>query len=245
MRSLILADIHANLEAFQAVLSDAKSRGPIDQLWCLGDIVGYGPNPGEVIDLLQEHDHLSVAGNHDWAAIGKIDTSDFNPYARSAAQWTQTQLSREYVDYLDSLPLTLVAGVFTLAHGTPRDPIWEYLVTEAAALASLELLQTDHCLVGHSHLPFLCRVDPIAMHCEFVEFPIDIPIELGEETLFINPGGVGQPRDRNPTSNYAIYDSEKGAICHYRVPYDIAATQEKMRKANLPEPLVTRLSRGL
>ena len=171
MRSLILADIHANLEAFQAVLYDANSRGPIDQLWCLGDIVGYGPNPGEVIDLLREHDHLSIAGNHDWAAIGKIDTSEFNPYARSAALWTQAQLTKEHVDYLSRLPLTLVTGIFTLAHGTPRDPIWEYLVTETAALASLEHLQTNHCLVGHSHIPFFCRVDPSAMRSEFQEFP--------------------------------------------------------------------------
>ena len=94
MRSLILADIHANLEAFHAVLNDAHSRGPIDQLWSLGDIVGYGPNPAEVIDLLREHDHVSVAGNHDWAAIGKIDTRDFNPYAKAAAQWTQANLSQ-------------------------------------------------------------------------------------------------------------------------------------------------------
>ena len=244
-RSLILADIHANLEAFQAVLTDAKSRGPIDQLWCLGDIVGYGPNPREVIDLLREHDHVSVAGNHDWAAIGKIDTSEFNPYARFAALWTQTQLTEEHVDYLGRLPLTLVTGIFTLAHGTPRDPIWEYLVTETAALASLEHLQTGHCLVGHSHIPFFCRVDPSAMRSEFQEFPVGVPVELGEGPLFINPGGVGQPRDRNPTSNYAIYDSAEGAICHYRVPYDIPTTQEKMRKAHLPEPLITRLSRGL
>ncbi len=245
MRSLILADIHANIEAFQAVLTDAEPHGPIDQIWCLGDIVGYGPNPGEVIDLLREHDHVSVAGNHDWAAIGKIDTRDFNPYARAAAMWTRSQLSEEHVDYLVSLPTTLVKGDFTLAHGTPRDPIWEYLVTDTAALASLEHMATNYCLVGHSHIPFVCRVDPTAMRCDFREFPVGMPVRLGEGTMFINPGGVGQPRDHNPASNYAVYDSDYGVICHYRVPYDIPATQEKMRKANLPEPLITRLSRGL
>ena len=133
MRSLILADIHANLEAFHAVLNDAHSRGPVDQIWSLGDIVGYGPNPTEVIDLLLDYDHVSVAGNHDWAAIGKIDTRDFNPYARAAAEWTQTNLSQEHADYLASLPLTLERGDFTLVHGTPRDPIWEYLVSETSA----------------------------------------------------------------------------------------------------------------
>ncbi len=245
MRSLILADIHANLEAFHAVLNDAHSRGTIDQLWSLGDIVGYGPNPTEVIDLLRDYDHVSVAGNHDWAAIGKIDTRDFNPYAKAAAQWTQTHLSKEHTDYLASLPLILERGDFTLVHGTPRDPIWEYLVSDTSALASLEHLKTGHCLVGHSHIPFFCRVDPDALTCEFLEFPTNVPIELDKGPLFINPGGVGQPRDRNPTSNYAIYDSDLNSICHYRVPYDIPATQEKMRRANLPEPLITRLSRGV
>ena len=245
MRSLILADIHANLEAFQAVLADAHSRGPIDELWSLGDIVGYGPNPAEVIDLLREHAHVSVAGNHDWAAIGKIDTRAFNPYAKAAAEWTQEHLSRDHADYLDSLPLSLEKGDFTLVHGTPRDPIWEYLVTESSALANLEHLKTDQCLVGHSHYPFLCRVDPDNLTCAFLEFPPGVPIELGPEPLFINPGGVGQPRDRDPTTNYAIYDSSDNSICHYRVPYDIPATQEKMRRANLPEPLITRLDRGV
>ena len=245
MRSLILADIHANLEAFHAVLADAHSHGPVDELWSLGDIVGYGPNPGEVIDLLREHNHVSVAGNHDWAAIGKIDTRDFNPYAKAAAEWTQAHLSTDHADYLDSLPLTIVKEDFTIVHGTPRDPIWEYLVTETSALASLEHLHTGHCLVGHSHFSFICSVDSNNLACRFLEFPIGVPIELGQGPLFINPGGVGQPRDRVPTSNYAIYDSDHNSICHHRVPYDIPATQEKMRRVNLPEPLITRLSRGV
>lgn len=245
MRSLILADIHANLEAFQAVLNDAHARGPVDELWSLGDIVGYGPNPAEVIELLMEYDHVSVAGNHDWAAIGKIDTRDFNPYAKAAAEWTRIHLSKEHAAYLDSLPLTLERGEFTLVHGTPRDPIWEYLVTQVSVLASLERLQTRHCLVGHSHIPFVCRVDADAAACEFLEFPTGVPVQLNDGTLFINPGGVGQPRDQDPTTNYAIYDSGLNSICHYRIPYDIPATQEKMRRANLPEPLVARLARGV
>ena len=245
MRALIISDIHANLEAFHAILADAETRGPIDEIWCLGDIVGYGPDPGPVIELLRQHDHAAIAGNHDWAAIGRIDTEDFNPYARAAALWTRDNLSQEHVEYLESLPLTLVKEDFTLAHGSPRDPIWEYMVTETAALASVERLESRHGLVGHSHLPFLCRVEAHEMRCDYIEFPVDTPVALDDGTLFINPGGAGQPRDRDPRTTYVLFDSGQGAVTRFRVPYDIPATQEKMWQAGLPEPLIERLERGV
>jgi len=246
MRSVILADIHSNLEALQAVFDDAQSRGSVDQVWCLGDIVGYGPNPSEVIDLLREFDLLvAVAGNHDWAVSGKIDTSLFNPSAAIAAEWSRRQLSADQIEYLNRLPNMVTTGDFTLVHGSPRDPIWEYLVTEQIAMASLEYFQTAYCLVGHSHLPFLCRFEESNLKCDIGEFKVGCPVALDQSRLIINPGGLGQPRDRDPDTNYAIYDDNQETICHFRLPYDICKTQRKMQQAGLPEKLVTRLSFGI
>ena len=245
MRAAIFTDIHSNLEAFQAVLQDAARQGGFDELWCLGDVVGYGPNPKECIALLKKHSHVAVAGNHDLAAIGKIDTSFFNPYAAKAALWTRGQLTEEDVDYIKELPLQAVKGDFTLAHGSPRDPVWEYVLSEAVALANLEHFQTPFCIVGHSHMPFICEMEETSLRCVFRQFPEEVPIELGRGRLIINPGGVGQPRDGNPKSSYAIYDSSQNTICHYRVTYPIEETQEKMRRAGLPPKLIARLSHGL
>ncbi|MFQ5873993.1 MAG: metallophosphoesterase family protein [Dehalococcoidia bacterium] len=244
VRAAILADIHINLEAFQAVLQDVERRGGVDEVWCLGDVVGYGPDPQECIALLRKGLYECIAGNHDWAATGKIDTSLFNPYAEAATQWTRQQLAEEEVGFLNQLPLQVCKDDFTLVHGSPRDPIWEYVLSEAVALASLEHFETPYCLVGHSHIPFICQLDESSVRCVFREFPEEKPVKLQGERLIINPGGVGQPRDGIPTSSYAIYDSSEGTICRYRVSYDIPKTQEKMRKAGLPEQLITRLSYG-
>ena len=244
MRAAILADIHSNIEAFQAVLSDAANRGGMDEVWSLGDVVGYGPDPVKCIALLNSYDYTCVAGNHDWAAIGKIDTTLFNPYAEAAAHWTRDQLSEKETSFLERLPTKVNKGGFTLVHGSPRDPIWEYFLSEAVALASLEHFDTPYCLVGHSHVPFICEVDGLSMRCTFREFPEGVPIQLGEERLVINPGGLGQPRDGIPTSSYAIYDDSDSSICRYRVEYDIPKTQEKMLRAGLPEKLAIRLSHG-
>ncbi len=129
MRYAIIADIHANLAAFTAVLNDIESKGGVVEIWCLGDIVGYGPDPHQCIELLCQYNHACVAGNHDWAATGKIDTSDFNPDAAAACQWAARQLSPEDAKYLENLPLTIQRGDFTLVHGSPREPIWEYVLS--------------------------------------------------------------------------------------------------------------------
>ena len=133
MRYAILADIHSNLAAFTAVLDDIEHRGGVEEIWCLGDIVGYGPDPHQCLELLHQHNHICVAGNHDWAAVGKLDTSFFNPDAAAACHWTAQQLSPEDVHYLESLPLVIERNDFTLAHGSPRDPIWEYLLSTSSA----------------------------------------------------------------------------------------------------------------
>jgi diadenosine tetraphosphatase ApaH/serine/threonine PP2A family protein phosphatase len=241
MRFAILADIHSNLAAFEAVLGDADSRGGFDKIWCLGDVVGYGPDPNECIKRLRQFEHVCIAGNHDWAAIGKMDTSEFNPVAAAAAHWTAQQLTAEDKDYLLSLPLTLRENDFTLAHGSPREPIWEYLLSTEAAQDNLAYFETAYCLVGHSHVPLIFELAADkAVYREFRESNL----KLKEKRMIINPGGVGQPRDGDPRASYAIYDSEAQTVRHYRVEYDIPATQKKMAEQGLPTPLILRLSVG-
>ena len=157
MHTAILADIHSNLEAFTAVLEDIQWRGGADEIWCLGDIVGYGPDPHDCIELLRQSKHICIAGNHDWAVLGKLSTADFNPDAAAAISWTAQQLTPDDISYLEGLPLTLEKDDFTLAHGSPREPIWEYLFSTTAAMASYEFFTTSYCLVGHSHIPLVFR----------------------------------------------------------------------------------------
>ncbi len=241
MRYAILADIHSNLAAFEAVLRHADGRGGFDKIWCLGDVVGYGPDPHECIERLRQFKPVCIAGNHDWAAIGKMDTSEFNPVAAIAAQWTAEQLTAEDKDYLLGLPLTLQENGFTLVHGSPREPIWEYLLSSEAAQENFSYFETAHCLVGHSHVPLVFELTRNKAVCkEFAEGPL----KLKEKRMIINPGGVGQPRDGDPRASYAIYDAEAKAVYHYRVEYDIPATQKKMAERGLPTPLILRLGVG-
>jgi predicted phosphodiesterase len=243
MRALILADVHSNLEALEAVLEDASRRGGFQSVWCLGDLVGYGPDPSACLALLRKYSLLAVAGNHDHAAIGKMDPALFNQAAAAAARWTATQLSEEEIRFLSSLPLVANAGSFTLVHGSLRAPVWEYLLTEESALGTLGLLQTQFCLVGHSHIPFICIENRNAP--DFVEFAEDDIIELKEQRWIINPGGVGQPRDRDPRPSYAIYDSGMQTIERHRVNYNVTATQKKMREVGLSKYLIERLDHGV
>ncbi|MCI0440171.1 MAG: metallophosphatase family protein [Chloroflexi bacterium] len=242
MRVLIVSDVHSNLEAFQSVIADAEARGGFDQILSLGDLVGYGPDPGACIELLRQHDHKGVAGNHDLASIGKLSLEAFNPYAAAANIWTAKQLTSEQADYLASLPLKIELDEFTVVHGSPRDPVWEYVISIEAAVASFMHFDTYWCLVGHSHIPFLCR--PAENEAVFLEFPLDRPIALGQDRIIVNPGGVGQPRDGDPRASYAVYDSAAQTVTHRRVGYDIPRTQEKMRKHDLPIFLIERLAVG-
>ncbi len=243
MRYAVLADIHANLAAFKAVLQDLESKGGVDEIWCLGDTVGYGPEPHACLELLASHNHVCVAGNHDLAAIGKIDTSDFNPDAARACQWTAQQLTVGDIDYLQGLPLQLERGDFTLVHGSPREPIWEYLLSAGDARANFACFDTRFCFVGHSHVPLVFRRDE-AGNCIVERLSDKVSVGAHRDRLIINPGGVGQPRDGDPRASYAVYDSNDHTIYHYRVEYDIAATQREMMECQLPLSLVFRLGGG-
>jgi len=244
MRYAILADIHANLAAFTAVLIDIEHRGEAEEIWCLGDIVGYGPDPHECIALLQQTNHVCVAGDHDWAAIGKINTSDFNPDAAVASRWTAQQLKPEDIAYLKNLPMVIKKDDFTLVHGSPREPAREHLLSISIASENFACFQTRFCLVGHTHKPMVFRHSGTGA-CSFSQFSPSIGLSLTKNRFIINPGAVGQPLDGDPRASYAIYDSGTNLIRLYRVSYDISTTQAKMAKYNLPMQSVARLSRGL
>jgi len=245
MRYLIISDIHANLAAFKAVLEDAAGR--YDKVWCLGDMVGYGPDPNECIELLAGLDHLCIAGNHDWAVLGKLDVDDFNPDARHVSLWTRSVLTESNSRFLRELPVALVKEEhFTLVHGSPRHPIWEYILYPAVAQLNFDHFSTRYCLVGHTHSPviFYASDNPGGV-CEARALSANNgPESLGNHRLILNPGSVGQPRDGDPRASYGILDVDNLAFEHRRIPYPITETQERMRRLDFPSRLINRLSFG-
>ena len=241
MHYLIISDIHANLTAFEAVLEDAQ--GQWDVIWCLGDIIGYGPDPNECVALLRESEHISLSGNHDWAVLNRLDLTTFNDEARQAINWTQSVLSEESKSYLEDLPSSIVQGDYTLAHGSPRHPVWEYLVDETSALANFAIIETHYCLVGHSHTP-LIFVEINEKSVDLYAPIYDQPLNLDGGRIIINPGSVGQPRDYDPRAAYAILDTDEMVWEHRRIAYDVRATQDRMTEHKLPARLVNRLQFG-
>ncbi|HEY4670020.1 MAG TPA: metallophosphoesterase family protein [Tepidiformaceae bacterium] len=242
MRVALLTDIHANVQALDAVLADARSLG-FDALWQMGDVVGYGPDPDAVIARLKELGASGVLGNHDAAAIGGLPLTDFNQLAASANRWTAGVLSDESKEYLAALPRVKREGDFTLVHGSLRDPLWEYLVTHDAARAHFSLQETTYSIVGHTHIPLVVEDAPGA--AVGAESPAhDDVVRLAGRKLVINPGGVGQPRDGDPRACYALLDTVADSVTFRRVEYDVSATQKRMCDCGLPEPLILRLARG-
>ena len=241
MRVLVISDIHSNLEALNAVLAEV---GDFDMIWSLGDIVGYGPKPNECIARLNGFTHLAIPGNHDWGVLGRLDLSDFNADARQANKWTREQLTPESRAYLEALPETVVEGDFTLAHGSPRHPVWEYLFDANRAKLSFAYFETTICLVGHTHVPIIFRDLADSKQCQTVRPMEGVRIALDEARYIINPGSVGQPRDGDPRAACVLIDTETREFEHLRVSYNIAETQLKMRTVGLPHRLGARLDFG-
>ncbi|HSR48592.1 MAG TPA: metallophosphoesterase family protein [Anaerolineales bacterium] len=241
MRILVLSDIHANLEALETVLADA---GSVDSVWCLGDLVGYGPNPNEVIDRVRDLPGLlSLIGNHDQAALGIIPLSRFNQDAGAAAAWTMEQLRSDNAAYLRSLPSRITFEDFTLAHGSPRQPVWEYILDLQSATGNFDSFTTNYCLIGHSHLPLVFHRAQSNGTATSVGVSWDAPLAL-EPRMILNPGSVGQPRDMDPRAAYAILDTQALTWSPRRVAYDAEKTREKMLNAGLPERQASRLLAG-
>ena len=260
MRIAIVADVHANLAALEAVLRHAEAEAAADGLWCLGDTVGYGPQPARCVTRLREAGAATVAGNHDRAATGALATDEFNPDAARAARWTRDVLPQDVAAFLDALPevayvspgqlpgpdLTPPQAEFTLVHGTLRNPVWEYLHSHESALAHLERQQTPFSLVGHTHVPMLVVPgSQFTPGCELYFLEDGVRQQLGRDRKYVvNPGGVGQPRDGDPRAAYAVYDSDSQTVTVHRVEYDIRATQTLMEEAGLPRWLIERLAVG-
>ena len=241
MRYLIISDIHANVVALETVLADAPA---FDEVWCLGDLVGYGPNPNECVERIRELPHISLAGNHDWAALGKLDLRNFNVDARNANLWTQSELNPAAREYLDELPTHVEQDGFHLAHASPREPVWEYILDANVAYANFSYFPSPVCLVGHTHVPIIFELDEQRQRCSTLFPPFPDPVPLDRNRMIINPGSVGQPRDGDPRASYMIVDTERMTGEFYRVTYPVEITQERMRARNLPRRLIERLSMG-
>lgn len=241
MRIALISDVHSNLVALDAVLADAEGHGA-EAVWNLGDTVGYGPDPNGVVARLAEAGARSVLGNHDAVATGAMGTEWFNALAAAAAEWTRSVLEPETADVLGGLGEVLREGEWSLAHGTLRDPLREYLVTVEAAEGHFAEQETPYSAVGHTHVPLLVRRDGQEVRGET---PVVGEIAaLGEGLLCVNPGSVGQPRDGDSRASYALVDTAAGTVIHHRVGYDTGETQRRMAAAGLPQALAERLSRG-
>ncbi len=242
MRVLVISDIHANYTALMAVLNDA---GQVDETWCLGDFVGYGPDPNAVVEEVHDIANLTcILGNHDMAAIGKMPLEAFNGDARRSLEYHQKVLSASSMSFMRSLSANVkVRGEATLAHGSPRDPLWEYILNALSAQVNFEYFETPFCFVGHSHIQCVFTLDEKTGRVTVNQSKADKAINLNPK-LILNPGSVGQPRDRDSRAAYAIYDTEERTWTPRRVAYNIPEVQQRIREAGLPEKHATRIAEG-
>jgi diadenosine tetraphosphatase ApaH/serine/threonine PP2A family protein phosphatase len=243
MRAAVLSDIHGNLPALEAVLAAIGAQGP-DAVWCLGDLVGYGPWPNEVTELVRSRADLCLAGNHDLVALGTagVDVEEFNPEAAEAALWTMRELSEDTRSFLESLSSQAAHDDVGLYHASPRDPVWEYVLGSEAAAGAFASTADRLILVGHSHVALEFTLDEDELSGDVVGAGSDL--ELPARHL-LNPGSVGQPRDGDPRAAWLMLDLSAGRARFERVEYDIRRTQEQMHARGLPGPLADRLSAGL
>jgi predicted phosphodiesterase len=246
MRYLIVSDIHANLTALDASLEAAKGRW--EKAVCLGDVVGYGPDPNEVIDRIREIDAVTIRGNHDKAGSGLADAEDFNPVARAVALWTRNQLRPGNHEWLEKLPAgPLRVNDFSIVHGAVNDED-EYLFAPAQAVDSLAEARSPVTFFGHTHVQggFKLHEDSVSvLHVKPSADNRPATLEIDPTTVYmVNPGSIGQPRDGDPRAAFAIADLSHKAVEFWRVPYDIEAVQKRMEENGLPEPLILRLSFG-
>lgn len=242
MQILVISDVHGNLDALEAVLRHA---GEVDGLWFLGDAVGYGPDPSACVDRLARlRPQHWLAGNHDWAALGKLDTDDFNEDARLAVEWTARKLSDAAKTRLTFVQPSAEAenGAYALAHGSPRHPVWEYILDAGTAADNFEHFSAAVCLFGHTHVPVVYEqaVDGVLRR----QLVAGEPLEPGASRYLINPGSVGQPRDGDSRASYMLLDLDSGCFTLHRVEYDVSAVQGKILDAGLPARLAVRLDYG-
>ncbi len=240
MRVAVLSDIHSNSPALEAALEAVGTR---DQLWITGDIVGYGPHPDQVVERLRDEDAVAVQGNHDAATLGRIPTGTFNDLARAAVKWTAETMKPANLEWLADQPDMRVEGDFTLVHGSPRDPLWEYLFSIPAARINLAAFETPYCLVGHTHHQLTFRDDQGQVEALLAEDGSSLTLD--DRRCILNPGSVGQPRDGDPRACAMVIDTDSGEVEWLRFAYDIERTQADIRSTTLPKRLADRLELGV
>jgi diadenosine tetraphosphatase ApaH/serine/threonine PP2A family protein phosphatase len=241
VRIAVLSDVHSNLHALEAVLAEIDA-GTFEGIWFLGDLVGYGPKPNECAAILQERAAICLAGNHDLVVLGKIPIDAFAGEAAAAARWTQTVLDESARAFLDSLEPQAAPPGAELFHGSPRDPVWDYVLSDESAASALALTEAPLVLVGHSHIALEIsngeelRGEPA---------PDGTRLELGRMRRLLNPGSVGQPRDGDPRAAWLEVDFETGRATFRRTDYPVEQTQHELRGLGLPEALAARLAYGI
>jgi predicted phosphodiesterase len=242
MRIAVISDIHANLHALEAVLAAIDADG-VDQIWCLGDLVGYGPRPNECVALVRERASLCLVGNHDLAVLGRLELEVFADEAGMAAAWTRTVLDADAATYLGPLDASASVEGVTLAHGSPRDPVWEYVLSHAAADAAFAVSPEPLILVGHSHIAL--ALASAGSGVAGGKAPPGTEIELAVGRHLLNPGSVGQPRDGDSRAAWLVIDAATHGARFRRTTYPIELTQAEMRERGLPEVLAERLAHGV
>jgi predicted phosphodiesterase len=243
MRVAVISDVHGNFHALAAVLAEL-AREPPDAVWCLGDVVGYGPRPNRCCAEVRAIADVCLAGNHDLGVLGAIDLAEFTHDAAASARWTRSVLSEESRGFLEGLrPATELpdAGA-DLYHASPRDPVWEYVLDGEAVVAAFERTTAPLVVIGHSHVPLAAAQgeDVVAAHA-----PDGTTVDLSGGRWLVNPGSVGQPRDGDPRAAYLLIDLAEKFAAFRRVAYPIEETQREMRERGLPEALASRLAHGL
>ncbi|HWE82997.1 MAG TPA: metallophosphoesterase family protein [Gaiellaceae bacterium] len=241
MRVAVLSDIHGNYHALEAVLAEVLSEAP-DEVWCLGDVVGYGPEPNLCCDAVSEHAQLCLAGNHDLAVIGALPVDDFNGDAAAAVRWTQTVLSPEARSFLAPLAPAGTRNGAALFHGSPVDPVWDYVLSEDGARASMDMVRAPLVMVGHSHVALSIAYDGDNLSGGLARGGDEI--DLKASRWLLNPGSVGQPRGGDPRAAWLMVDFAAGCAWFRRTEYPVDRTQAEIRAAGLPEGLAVRLGHG-
>jgi predicted phosphodiesterase len=240
VRIAVISDVHGNLAALESVLESIDTDPP-DEIWCLGDVVGYGPRPNECCEIVATRAAICLAGNHDLGVLGTIDLHEFGGDAAVAAWWTRSVVSDTVRAFLEPLEPKGERHDVALYHGSARDPVWEYVLSDEAAAATLALSPRPLVLVGHSHVALEVDWTDDVLTGGLMAAGSEVPLD---GRVLLNPGSVGQPRDRDPRAAFLYLDLESRTATFRRVDYDIERTQAEMRAAGLPEALAERLTHG-
>jgi predicted phosphodiesterase len=242
VRVAVVSDIHGNLHALEAVLA-AIDADPPDEVWCLGDLVGYGPRPNRCCELVRDRADLCLVGNHDLGVLGRLSIEDFSPDAAESARWTATVLDDDARAYLESLEPAAERFGVQLFHASARDPVWEYVLSPEAALDSLALTRAPIVLVGHSHVALALALGDDRLDGGLAPGGTELELAPGGRWL-LNPGSVGQPRDGDPRAAYLVLDVEAKRAAFRRIDYPVERTQAELLERGLPSSLAERLATG-